>query len=151
MLKGNFGGEASKTFMIRKADITPAIDVASRAYNGNAIEPVIGNNPGNGNVTFYTYERRQPDHTWSTFNGTPTDAGTYRATATIAETDNYNGATTNTKESPSARRTPRSRRRRPGTSCTTAWIRSWSYLAPPPAVRCSIAWTERTGADSSPG
>ena len=97
VLKGNFKGEASKFFTINKADISPTIDVASKAYDGNPVVPTISNNPGNGSVT-YTYEKRNANDSWSTYSDTPTDAGTYRVTATIAETDNYKGADTNTKE-----------------------------------------------------
>lgn len=98
ILMGNFSGEKAKTFQIAKANISPTVDVANKAYDGNPVVPTISNNPGNGSVT-YTYEKRSADgNNWSTYSGTPTDAGTYRATATIAETDNYKGATTNTKE-----------------------------------------------------
>ena len=98
VLKGNFAGEASKAFPIAKADITPTVNVSPKSYDGKSVTPTISNNPGDGAVTSYSYEKRQPDGTWSTVSATPTDAGTYRVTATIAETANYNGATTNTAE-----------------------------------------------------
>ncbi len=98
ILMGNFSGDDSKPFTINKADISPTIDVAPKAYDGNPVVPTISNNASNGRVTFYSYEKRNADGSWSTYSGTPTDAGTYRVTATIEETDNYNGATTNTKE-----------------------------------------------------
>ena len=83
---------------INKGDFSPKVEVLNKTYDGKAVTLTISDNPGNGTITSTQYEKKAGEETWSSISGAPTDAGTYRVMSTIAETDNYNGATTNTCE-----------------------------------------------------
>ena len=95
---GNYAGTVGKTFTVEKAIITPTLSIQDKTYDGNEITYTIGDNPGGGMVTLLEWYKQNSDNTWRSFSGTPKDAGKYRGQATIAETDNYFSATTNTAE-----------------------------------------------------
>ena len=86
------------TVTIAKASFQPKLVIENKTYDGNEITYTITDNPGRGAVTSISWEKQNSDDSWSSIDDTPKDAGKYRGTATIAETDNYNGATTNTVE-----------------------------------------------------
>ena len=83
---------------IAKADINPTLVIPNKTYDGEEITYTIDNNPGSGVVTSISWEKENSDGNWSSVSDTPKDAGKYRGTAVIAETDNYNGKNTNTAE-----------------------------------------------------
>ncbi|MBO4628101.1 MAG: choice-of-anchor A family protein [Lachnospiraceae bacterium] len=90
------GGTAQTTFTINKADIEPEVEIDNWTYGEEAEEPTLteGSNPGNGEVTI-TYEKKDEDGYYYPVAG-PKDAGEYRVTVTIDETDNYNGGSAET-------------------------------------------------------
>ncbi|MBQ6348512.1 MAG: hypothetical protein IJI71_13310, partial [Clostridia bacterium] len=92
------GVTASVEYTIAKAAINPTLVIQNKTYDGKEITYTTENNPGGGEVTSFSWEKKNSDNTWSSVSDTPKDSGTYRGTATIAETDNYQGATTNTVE-----------------------------------------------------
>ena len=92
------GATARVQFTIAKAGFQPKLVIQDKAYDGKEISYTITDNPGGGGVTSFSWEKEISNGTWSNVSDTPKDAGTYHGTATVAETDNYNGATTNTAE-----------------------------------------------------
>jgi hypothetical protein len=89
---GNYeGSEATANFEILKADLTPTVTLEGWTYGETAKEPTVTGNDGNGEVT-YTYKQKDANDT-EYAPGAPTNAGDYTVMATIAETQNYNGAT----------------------------------------------------------
>ena len=103
---GVYLGTATKTFTIARADINPTLVIQDKTYNGQKITYTIDNNPGGGSVTSISWEKENSNGTWSSFDDTPKDAGKYRGTASIAETDNYKGANTKTAEFTISKATP---------------------------------------------
>ena len=89
---------ASVEYTVAKAGISPTLSIQDKTYDGNEVTYTIENNPGGGGVTSFSWEKANSDGSWSTVDETPKNVGTYRGTAVIAETDNYQGATTNTAE-----------------------------------------------------
>ena len=88
----NYGGatSAATSFAIAKASIAPTVSITGWTYGEAANAPSVTGNPGNGTVT-YEYS----DAADGTYSATvPTNAGTWFVRAVIAETDNYQGATT---------------------------------------------------------
>ena len=87
------GGEATNTYTVAKASISPSVSMAGWTYGGTATNPSVSGNTGNGSVT-YSYKAAGA----SSFNSTkPTNAGTHTVKATIAESANYlGGEATNT-------------------------------------------------------
>jgi len=83
-------GEATKTFTIAKADITPSIDIEGWTYGDTPNEPVVEGNLGSGTVTI-TYEG---DNLAEPSTTAPTQAGGYTVKVSIAETANYNAGET---------------------------------------------------------
>ena len=104
--RGNYKGERTEVFTIAKAAINPTLVIQDKTYNGEEITYTIENNPGGGQVTMFSWEKENSDNSWSSVSDTPKDAGKYRGTAVIAETDNYNGATTYTTEFTISKATP---------------------------------------------
>ena len=81
-------------FTIAKAAIAPAVSIEGWTYGDEAKAPSVTGNPGDGAVT-YEYavrsdEDAQSEDAWST--EAPTAAGEYTVRATVAATDNYEGA-----------------------------------------------------------
>lgn len=75
------------TFEITKAPITLDVTVDGWTYGEAANLPTVGGNEGEGVVTYlYTGDGYSDSEA-------PTNAGTYKVTATVAETTNYRGAT----------------------------------------------------------
>ncbi len=85
--------EISVSFSITKADNPAAISIEDWTYGEEAKSPVIEDNLGNGAVS-YSYSGTACDGTSYSSSDAPALAGTYEVTATIEETDNYNGTTT---------------------------------------------------------
>jgi hypothetical protein len=85
------GTSMSATFTISKADITPTVSINNWTYGETASDPIVSGNPGNGAVTCQYKVRDADDSTYS--ETVPNDAGKYTVRATVAETDNYLGAT----------------------------------------------------------
>ncbi|MCF0114517.1 MAG: InlB B-repeat-containing protein, partial [Erysipelotrichaceae bacterium] len=90
-LLGNYTGSKTLNFTIKKASIAPTVSIKGWKYGESASDPVLeGNSTENGFVTFLYGLKDSED-----FNtGKPTQAGTYEVYATVAETDNYEAATT---------------------------------------------------------
>ena len=89
---------ASVEYTIAKAGISPTLSIPGKTYDGNEVTYTIGNNPGDGEVTSFSWEKKNSDNSWSSVSDTPKDAGKYRGIAVIGETDNYQGANTTTAE-----------------------------------------------------
>ena len=89
---------ASVEYTIAKAGISPTLSIPGKTYDGQEITYTIGNNPGDGEVTSFSWEKKNSDNSWSSVSDTPKDAGKYRGIAVIGETDNYQGANTTTAE-----------------------------------------------------
>ncbi|MBO4788130.1 MAG: choice-of-anchor A family protein [Lachnospiraceae bacterium] len=87
------GGTVQTTFTVEKAEITPAVTIDGWTYDETADTPELasGSNPGDGEVT-YTYEKKNASGVYEPVEE-PKDAGEYRVTATVAETDNYKQGT----------------------------------------------------------
>ncbi len=84
------------TMTVGRADISPAVTMSNYTYGGTVSTPSITGNTGNGTVTYYynTTNSNSGGTAWSGVTATSLDAGTYYLYATVAETDNYNAATT---------------------------------------------------------
>ena len=78
-------------FIISKANITPTVSITGWTY-GTPNDPSVSGNTGNGTVTYQYKAKGAGDETYSEVK--PTDAGTYVVKAIIAESTNYNSATT---------------------------------------------------------
>ena len=78
-------------FTISKANITPTVSITGWTY-GTPNDPSVSGNTGNGSVTYKYKVKGADDETYS--EEKPEDAGTYLVKAIIAESTNYNGATT---------------------------------------------------------
>lgn len=89
------------TLTISKASIAPTVSMTGYTYGEVKSTPSIIGNSGNGSVRYY-YSKNNSNSNgmdWdSVTSSTSLDAGTYYMYAVIAETTNYNGATTATKE-----------------------------------------------------
>ncbi len=81
------GAEATNTFTIAKADITPSVNLDGWTFGETAKTPVVTGNTGNGEVTYSYKAAGATDFT----SAVPTVAGTHIVKATIAATANYNG------------------------------------------------------------
>lgn len=79
-------GEATMTFTIAKANITPSVSIEGWTYGETPNEPVVEGNPGNGALTI-TYQGENDDEPTATV---PTNAGGYIVFVSVAETSNYN-------------------------------------------------------------
>ena len=86
--KGTYMGTATATFTISQAAITPTVDLEGWVYGNTPNNPSLTGNSGNGDVT-YTYSVDGADEYT---NKVPENAGDYIVKATIAATDNYQGA-----------------------------------------------------------
>lgn len=74
-------------FTVSKAAIKVTVDIISWTYGDEANLPTVGGNEDEGAVTYlYTGDGYSDSEA-------PTNAGTYKVTATVAETTNYLGAT----------------------------------------------------------
>lgn len=85
--------EISVSFSITKADNPATISIEDWTYGEEAKSPIIEDNLGNGAVSYF-YSGTACDGTSYSSSDAPALAGTYEVTATIEETDNYNGAET---------------------------------------------------------
>ncbi len=94
------GQNISKEWTINKADITPTLVMTDYIYAGEKPTPRVEGNLGNGNVTYYYYSGDVADKkNWNEVtSSTYLPAGKYYMVAKVAESSNYNGATTNTVE-----------------------------------------------------
>lgn len=91
----------SHIWKIEKANITPMITMDDYIYGGEKSEPNITGNLGNGNVTYFIYSGDDSSKAinWDTVTSSTSIApGRYKMFAKVAETGNYNGATSNTVE-----------------------------------------------------
>ena len=77
------------TVSVKKANITPTVSITGWTEGGKTNAPTVNGNTGNGDVTFTYAEQGSQDFT----EEVPTKAGKYTVKATVAATDNYNGAT----------------------------------------------------------
>lgn len=88
---GNYAaGEATQTFTIAKADISPSVSIEGWTYGDTPNEPVVEGNLGNGAVDI-TY---QGDNLAESSTTAPTQAGGYTVHVSVAETTNYNAGNT---------------------------------------------------------
>ena len=90
----------AKEFTITKANSTIFVTAnLDKIYNGTAVSntPTIDNTGSTGAVT-YTWEKKKNDGSWESITSAPTDAGTYRVTATVASDGNHKEASSTAKE-----------------------------------------------------
>ncbi len=88
---GNYTGNATTTFGITSAPITPSVTITGWTYGSSANSPSVEGNPGNGGVT---YEYKKSTDADTEYSGTaPTAVGNYTVRATIASTANYQSGT----------------------------------------------------------
>ncbi|WP_049945605.1 MBG domain-containing protein [Candidatus Stoquefichus massiliensis] len=83
-----------------RTDSTISItDDLSKTYDKTAVSatPTVSKTGSTGDVS-YKWERKKNASEWETIASAPTDAGTYRVTATVASDSNYKGATSQPKE-----------------------------------------------------
>ena len=74
--------------------------ISGRTYDGNQIaltEDDYTVNGSSGDITF-AYQQKDGDGKWIDLDAAPTNAGTYRVTATVAEDEKYASATSNPRE-----------------------------------------------------
>ena len=88
---GNYTGNATTTFNITLAPITPSVSITGWTYGSAANTPTVTGNPGNGSVLYEYKKSTDADSEYS--RTVPTAAGTYTVRATIAATANYQGGT----------------------------------------------------------
>ena len=83
-----YGGlSAVVEFTVSKAAISVTVEISGWTYGDLANKPTVSGNEGEGVVTYlYTGDGYSDSEA-------PTNAGTYKVTATVAETTNYFGAT----------------------------------------------------------
>lgn len=87
-----YGGlSAVVEFTVSKAAINVTVDIISWTYGDEANAPSVSGNTANGKVT-YSYVGTD-DTVYEEIETAPVNAGTYKVTATVAETTNYLGAT----------------------------------------------------------
>ena len=84
--QGIYIDEATTTFTIAKADISPSVSIVGWTYGDTPNEPVVEGNLGNGAVDI-TY---QGDNLAEPSTTAPTQAGGYTVSVSVAETANYN-------------------------------------------------------------
>lgn len=84
------------TMTVGRASITPTVTISGYTYGDTVSEPSVSGNTGNGTVTYYynTTNSTTGGTGWSDITPTRLNAGTYYLYAEVAETDNYNAATT---------------------------------------------------------
>ncbi len=85
---------------IAKVSITPTVAITGWTYKASPNAPTVTGNKGNGAVTYEyftdencTTKTTAANSLSNSEGGVPKNAGKYRVKATIAETENYNGAT----------------------------------------------------------
>ena len=81
-------GEATTDFTIARASITPTVSITGWTVGETANTPGVAGNTGDGAVTYSYAVKGSTQFTAKV----PTDAGEYTVKASIAATDNYNGA-----------------------------------------------------------
>lgn len=87
-----YGGlSAVVEFTVSKAAISVTVSIDGWTYGDEAKTPSVSGNTASGEVTF-SYEG-VGDTAYEASTNAPVNAGTYKLTATVAETDNYLGAT----------------------------------------------------------
>ncbi len=86
-----FVADCSTTFTILKAQITPTVSIDGWMYGEAANTPTVVGNIGNGAVTYYYYDASDAE---TPLTAVPTEVGDYLIKATIGETTNTYGATT---------------------------------------------------------
>ena len=79
-------------FKVNKAPISPTISIASWTYGDTANVPTVEGNSGNGTIR-YAYSGTDTAGADYNSDNPPVNAGRYSVTATIPETNNYEGAT----------------------------------------------------------
>ena len=93
---------ATSSWTISRANINPTVSINGWTY-GSPNSPSVSGNTGSGEVTYTYYTDSDCTTKTTTANGAPSTggrplyAGTYYVKASIAQTTNYNGATTAAK------------------------------------------------------
>ena len=93
----NTTSSVNAALTITRANINPTVSMAGYTYGGTKSTPSISGNSGSGTVTYYyrTTNGTTGGTNWNTVtSSTSLNAGTYYMYATIAQTANYNSATT---------------------------------------------------------
>ncbi|AVM69160.1 hypothetical protein C3V36_07840 [Lachnospiraceae bacterium oral taxon 500] len=92
--------KGSVNVSIAKVSITPTVAITGWTYKASPNAPTVTGNKGNGAVTYEyftdencTTKTTAANSLSNSEGGVPKNAGKYRVKATIAETENYNGAT----------------------------------------------------------
>lgn len=92
--------KGSVNVSIAKVSITPTVAITGWTYKESPNTPTVTGNTGNGAVTYEyftdencTTKTTAANSLSNSEGGVPKNAGKYRVKATIAETENYNGAT----------------------------------------------------------
>lgn len=87
---------ASYDVTINRASINPSVVMNGYTYGGTVSTPSVTGNTENGTVTYY-YSKQNSNTNgteWKNIGSTTLNAGTYYMYATVAQTTNYNTATT---------------------------------------------------------
>ena len=79
-------------FYVNKAPISPKVNILGWTYGDAANTPTVEDYPGDGSIS-YTYTGIDTAGTAYSSDQPPVNAGAYTVTATIPETDNYEGKT----------------------------------------------------------
>ena len=100
---GDCTGTATISFVINRLAITPEITVTGWIYGSydateNGPSLTEGSNPGNGKVTYYFKTKNTEEEFHEMELSSTTDAGTYLVIATVAETGNYEGGSSEEAE-----------------------------------------------------
>ena len=92
--------KGSVNVSIAKVSITPTVAITGWTYKASPNAPTVTGNKGNGAVTYEyftdencTTKTTAANSLSNSEGGVPKNAGKYQVKATIAETENYNGAT----------------------------------------------------------
>lgn len=100
---GDCVGTVTLPFIINRLTITPEITVTGWIYGSydateNGPSLTEGSNPGNGKVTYYFKTKNTEEEFHEMELSSTTDAGTYLVIATVAETGNYEGGSSEEAE-----------------------------------------------------
>ncbi len=82
------------TFTVNKiqSSIQIITENMDKTYDGKAVSEPTVEKTGSDNAVVFTWYQKQADDSWKQLDTTPTNAGSYKVVASVAEDTNYNGA-----------------------------------------------------------